>query len=541
MTIWYRIAQDEEPKEEPAPKDYPFDPIKSNLENRNVTPEEIELAKKIIKLRDFKNVSDEEIEKAINKSKTAHIVLKDIANILNSASQSIPFENLKPTLTKYANDVNGHAEQYLITILAANFSQIKEEKEDAKKALDIIETATLQNLPSQFDPLLKTIQKNLDVKGVSYFVNLIGDLIPGSSTPLGQAALLPFRIMDYKLTWLPKLQTDFSSFVKAVAEYNSAKDEESRDTAQNAILASLSGLLGVISNILIDSSSFIESLAQMTVIAPPVAIAIEALALGIRTTGVGIQVVSSTIDPISPIGYQKVIRMLQGLPADESKIQEKEYISFLDQMAFLGKILPPDTAKEVVKKSTIKEIKNDQYFPMLQTLHDRFYSYDENQWENKYGTRKSEFLEYQPLYIIMKFANDVFGKKYFWLDKPETPEYQNFGKLVTQAKNYGNVDYKEKTAPSKRSIGYQLVDSAIRNNMTNQFTASLIREMANKYTAGNIYNFLNKKNIEINNLISNEARNANFAARFNVRPGSAGLDSLKVDIMNLKKILNTWK
>jgi hypothetical protein len=272
-----------------------------------------------------------------------------------------------------------------------------------------------------------------------------------------------------------------------------------------------------------------------------VAIAIEALALGIRTTGVGIQVVSSTIDPISPIGYQKVIRMLQGLPADESKIQEKEYISFLDQMAFLGKILPPDTAKEVVKKSTIKEIKNDQYFPMLQTLHDRFYSYDENQWENKYGTRKSEFLEYQPLYIIMKFANDVFGKKYFWLDKPETPEYQNFGKLVTQAKNYGNVDYKEKTAPSKRSIGYQLVDSAIRNNMTNQFTASLIREMANKYTAGNIYNFLNKKNIEINNLISNEARNANFAARFNVRPGSAGLDSLKVDIMNLKKILNTWK
>jgi hypothetical protein len=65
--------------------------------------------------------------------------------------------------------------------------------------------------------------------------------------------------------------------------------------------------------------------------------------------------------------------------------------------------------------------------------------------------------------------------------------------------------------------------------------------MANKYTAGNIYNFLNKKNIEINNLISNEARNANFAARFNVRPGSAGLDSLKVDIMNLKKILNTWK
>jgi hypothetical protein len=308
MTIWYRIAQDEERTFE----DFPSDPIKSNLENKNATPQEIELAKKIIKLHNYRNVDDSEIEKVINKSKTAHVVLKDIANILNGASKTIPFENLKPTLTKYANDVNGYAEQYLTTILAANFSQIKEEKESAKKALDIIETATLQNLPSQFDPLLKTIQNNLDVKGVSYFVNLIGDLIPGSSTPLGQAALLPFRIMDYKLTWLPKLQNDFSSFNNAVKEYNSAEDEKSRDIAQNAILASLSGLLGVISNILIDSSSFTESIAQMTVIAPPVALAIEGLALGMRTTGLGIQVASSIIDPISPIGYQKIIRMLQG-------------------------------------------------------------------------------------------------------------------------------------------------------------------------------------------------------------------------------------
>jgi hypothetical protein len=65
--------------------------------------------------------------------------------------------------------------------------------------------------------------------------------------------------------------------------------------------------------------------------------------------------------------------------------------------------------------------------------------------------------------------------------------------------------------------------------------------MANKYTAGNIYNFLNKKNVEIIDLLSKEQSNQNFAARFNVRPGSPGVDSIKLDIANLKKILNTWK
>ena len=140
----------------------------------------------------------------------------------------------------------------------------------------------------------------------------------------------------------------------------------------------------------------------------------------------------------------------------------------------------------------------------------------------------------------------TFGEKYFWLDDPSSVYYRNFARYLSQIKGFyrGTKNQQGKKAktqtPSKRSIGYQLVDSAIRNNMTNQFTARLIREMANKYTAGNIYNFLNKKNVEINNLITSEARNANFAARFNVRPG-AGLDSLKVDIMNLKKILNTWK
>ena len=92
--------------------------------------------------------------------------------------------------------------------------------------------------------------------------------------------------------------------------------------------------------------------------------------------------------------------------------------------------------------------------------------------------------------------------------------------------------------PSNRSIAAALIKRALENDMSYNFTAPLIKEMANKYNAGKIYNFLNRKNVEMNNLISSQ--NANFAARFNVRPG-AGLDLLKVDIMNLKKILNTWK
>jgi hypothetical protein len=48
-------------------------------------------------------------------------------------------------------------------------------------------------------------------------------------------------------------------------------------------------------------------------------------------------------------------------------------------------------------------------------------------------------------------------------------------------------------------------------------------------------------NKEIIDLLSKEMQNANFATRFNVRPGNNGYDTVRIDIGNLKKILNTWK
>ena len=77
--------------------------------------------------------------------------------------------------------------------------------------------------------------------------------------------------------------------------------------------------------------------------------------------------------------------------------------------------------------------------------------------------------------------------------------------------------------------------------MTYQYIKPLIREMANKYDAGNIYNFLNRMNVEIIDLLSREMQNQNFAARFNVRPGNANYDKLRIDIGNLKRILKTVK
>jgi hypothetical protein len=221
---------------------------------------------------------------------------------------------------------------------------------------------------------------------------------------------------------------------------------------------------------------------------------------------------------------------LEGLPYSPDKEEEKQLAQFTR------------ITNEGEHKRAKAEMFNNPYLPIVKRLNEIYIEINPKDWESKYGQKKTELIYTQPLNTLMKFAYDQFGQKYFWMNQPESPKYRNFGRLLSQAKNYvmASPEVKPKQ-PSKRSIGYQLVDSALNNQMTNQFSAPLIREMANKYTAGNIYNFLNKKNVEINNLISNEARNANFAARFNVRPGSAGLDLLKVDIMNLKKILNTWK
>lgn len=559
MTIWYRYAQD--PENTPKPKDYPEEPMQSNLKSKDVTPQEIEFAKKIIKLKNYKNVSDEEIEKAISKSKTAHIVLKNVAEILNDVSKTVPFENLKPTFAQFANDVNGASEQYITTILAANFSEVKEEKNKAESVLNIIETATMQNLPDKIDPLIQFIRKQkFDEKEFFYWTNLIGDFLPLAGTPLAQGLLGVVKIMDYKLTWLPKLESDYALFKSGVKQYFSAQNSKEKAAAEKNLKTSLSGLTGVISNILIDTAYFLDGLAGLAaIVATPSAPIIIGIAQTLKLTGFAVQAISTAIDPETPGRIESLTRMLQGLPAGKSNTTEQEYKSLESEIKPFVELYtlytdPNATEKEKAKNKEkavnrgigiVKEkILNDKYYPIVKTLYAEYSKYNTKNWENKYGTDKTSNMEAQPLFVIMNFANDLLGQKYFWLNNPATPEYKNFSSLIRRLLNFSgyNEDVKkEKTAPSKKSLAISSIDLALKSSMTNQFTASLIREMANKYTAGNIYNFLNKKNIEINNLITSEARNANFAARFNVRPGSAGLDSLKVDIMNLKKILNTWK
>jgi hypothetical protein len=91
----------------------------------------------------------------------------------------------------------------------------------------------------------------------------------------------------------------------------------------------------------------------------------------------------------------------------------------------------------------------------------------------------------------MKFAKDLFSERYPWLNQPDDANYRNLARAFnTAVKDFKKIKLPKPKAPSKRSIGYQLVDSALNNQMTNQFSAPLIREMSNKYTAGNIYNFL---------------------------------------------------
>ena len=538
MTMWYRTAQEKpkKPKEPPAPliEDVPADSEKSGLYTSKATPEEIETAKKIVELRNAGPIDDATIAKMIEQSKPAHMEMKKLATALNDIANFIPFENLKPTFRQYANQLNSAAEQYLATIISTE-SREKETAEQAKKTLDKFNTWTLQNVPNDVDSVLNFLKKQ-DINKISYFVNLIGDFVPGSQGPIGQLVISKFRIRDYEQTWLPFFNENKNLFIAAKNKYNSTKDIEEKQKAEEEMQKHFAMILGFISNASMDLSSFCLGISIIT---GPAAPAVAAVAGVLRTIGIGIQAVSWIMDPESPV--YGMINILQGLPYSPDEEEEKQLAQFTRIKAN-----PKDEVEVAIGELQHAEAKsemfNNPYFPILKRLNEIYIEINPKDWESTYGQKKTEFMYNQPLNTLMKFAYDKFGQKYFWMNQPESPKYRNFGRLLSQAKNYVRSSPKIKPPqPSKRSIGYQLVDSALNNQMTNQFSAPLIREMANKYTAGNIYNFLNKKNVEINNLISNEARNANFAARFNVRPGSAGLDLLKVDIMNLKKILNTWK
>ena len=522
MTMWYRTAQ-EKPKEKPLIDLLPVESEKSGLYTSKATPEEIETAKKIVELRNAGPIDDATIAKMIEQSKPAHMEMKKLATALNDIANFIPFENLKPTFRQYANQLNSASEQYLSTITAAEFSE-KESKEKAKKTLDLFNTLTLQNVPNDVDSVLKFLEKQ-DINKISYFVNLIGDFVPGSQGPIGQLLISKFRIRDYEQTWLPFFNENKNLFIAAKNKYNSTKDIEEKQKAEEEMKKHFAMILGFISNAFMDLSSFCFGISVITGPAAPIVASIAGV---LRAIAIALQGVSWIMDPESPV--YGLINILEGLPYSPDKEEEKQLAQFTR------------ITNEGEHKRAKAEMFNNPYLPIVKRLNEIYIEINPKDWESKYGQKKTELIYTQPLNTLMKFAYDQFGQKYFWMNQPESPKYRNFGRLLSQAKNYvmASPEVKPKQ-PSKRSIGYQLVDSALNNQMTNQFSAPLIREMANKYTAGNIYNFLNKKNVEINNLISNEARNANFAARFNVRPGSAGLDLLKVDIMNLKKILNTWK
>lgn len=523
MTMWYRSAQDKKPIEF-----IPEESEKSDLDTLKATPQEIETAKKIIDLRNSglpANLDDASIAKMIEQSKPAHVEMKKLATALNDIANFIPFENLKPTFKQYANSLNGAAEQYLAAITAAEFGE-QQTKEKAKKKLDLFDTLTLQNVPNNVESIIKFYRNNQ--KDMPYFINLIGDFIPGSSTAPGQIILSKFKIADYQQTWLPFFNEHKNLFIAAKNKYNATKDIEEKQQAEEDMKYNFARILGFLSNACLDLSTFILAFVAL---AGPAAPIVASVAGGFRTLSLGLQGVSWLMDPEGPVSG--VFNILEGLPYLADKEQEK--------------ILKPFTKiyDQIEHDATKAEMFNNPYLPIAKRLNEIYYEIQPKDWESKYGQKKTEIMYVQPLNTLMKFAYDNFGEKYFWMNQPESPQYRNFGRFLSQAKSYIKADRKidkiPTPPPSKKSIGYQLVDSALNNQMTYQYSKSLIREMANKYTAGNIYNFLNKKNVEINNLIEAEARNANFAARYNLRPGSARWDNLKTDIMNLKKILNTWK
>ena len=526
MTMWYRTAQDKKPQEKTNIDSLPAESEKSGLYTSKATPEEIETAKKLVELRNAGPIDDATIAKIIEQSKPAHMEMKKLATALNDIANFIPFENLKPTFRQYANQLNSVAEQYLTTITTAEFSE-KESKEKAKKTLDLFNTMTLQNVPNDVDSILKFLEKQ-DINKISYFVNLIGDFVPGSQGPVGQIIISKFRIRDYEQTWLPFFQEHKNLFIAAKNKYNSTKDIKEKQKVKEEMDKHFSKILGFISNAGMDISSFCFGISVITGPAAPIVASIAGV---LRAISLAIQGVSWIMDPESPV--YGMINILEGLPYSPDEEKEKQLTQFT-------RITDED---EHHRAKT--EMFNNPYLPMAKRLNEIYlYEINPKDWESKYGQKKTKLMYQQPLNTLMKFAYDQFGQKYFWMNQPESPKYRNFGRLLSQAKSYVMADpevKRQSQPPSRRSIGYQLVDSALKNQMTNKFTAPLIRVMANKYTAGNIYNFLNKMNKEIIDLLSKEMHNADFAARVNIRPGNAGYDTFRIDIGNLKKILNAWK
>lgn len=536
--MWYRLGQEENLNSQLKFKEDP----KSQLKTKDVTQKEIDTAKAILAIT--AEVDDSELKKVIAESKQAFANMKKAGELLNSIAESVPLEFVKPTLRQYATDLNTQAESYLIAITGANYALADDKKAEFKSF-----AKSVGGVPTDYDSAIKFV-KNLDAKDVVYVANLVGDFLPLG--PGGQVALTPIKIADYRANWIPKLEQDVAKYKTAQNKFDTAKDQKTKNQAWNEITQSISGILGVISNALIDIAVFIAAAAVVLVLVAPW---LAAAGAAIFAVGLAMQAFSTTLDQNSPFYYKNinslpsnfalgVSRMFEGLPFSESTTETKKFpkvtnkSSSEEQLKALNELFPSqdDELKLKPLEKSVKSFEENIY----KYLSMSFINYDKNNWLNKYNNPKTTNLIDQPLNIVLSYAKDTFGTKYPWLKQSDTTEYQNFAKYLTSVKAALTAGEK-KQPPSKRSIAVGMIETALKSQMTYQYSAPLIREMANKYTAGNIYNFLNKKNVEINNLIEAEARNTNFAKRYNLRPGSALWDNLKTDIMNLKKILNTWK
>ena len=496
MTVWYRYAQN--------PPASPF----TSLETKEATPEEIDLAKKLIQYKSglqnssLSNMDDDQIKKIIEANKEIFVILKKVSSAINDLASNIPFENLKPTLNQISSSINNLSEQNISISLAKEIAP-----EETKKQIQ-----KLENLPTNLDAAVKVVKK-MDAKDIFYYTNLLGDLAINAK-PMNvvtdfpaTALLIPIKIMDYKLTWIPELEND-------IKKLKTAK-------TRKETITSVSRILGFAANLCMDIGFAIKPLSFFHP-------AYGAVSLALTAIGATLQGVSLLIQPDSPLNYQEIWKLPGKLADSLAKIYEGVPLV--------------ESAKDVNFKTVADVQKNVLIDSLLMGLANEYRNYDPKTWTSTYGTKKYNALINQPSFVVMRFAKDIFSERYPWLNQPEDANYKNLARAInTYVKDIKKIGGAKPQNPSKRSIGYQLVDSALKNQMTNQFTAPLIREMANKYTAGNIYNFLNKMNKEIIDLLSKEMQNANFAERFNVRPDNAGYDTVRIDIGNLKKILNTWK
>jgi hypothetical protein len=526
--MWYRLGQQTE-----------------EIKSEKATENEIKAAKALLQANQLlKDLDDNNIKKILDESKAGFLKLKELSKILYDIGEAIPF--LEPTLSQPASSMNDVAEQFVAITVKDNFIN-PQDKANLKRINQIA------GIPTDLDSALEKVKKNLDAKDVVYLANLYGDFFiltgnPAAGSVWSQLSFGIIKIVDYRATWFPKLESDFKTFQSSKRIYDSTKDKLEKDKAWDSMQQSISGILGVISNFAIDLGTVLKLLA---IPVPQVAPASGAL----LAAGFILQGASTLIDKNSPFYYKKIPSNLEEIDDTFETLQTgidltaTGLANLYYGQPFIADNTPEQKIPVITKKTPNKDkasaLSNLIFNPspeneIYQNLDIKFGSYNNKAWLDKYNNPKTTALHQQPSFVIIKYANDEYGKKYPWLNMPNTTQYKNFVKYIITQKAVMREEGNQQP-PSKRSLAAFVIENALNNQMTYKFTKPLITEMANKYTAGNIYNFLNKKNVEIIDLLGREMQNQNFAARYNVRPGNAGYDAVRIDIGNLKKILNTWK